>query len=247
MIVCWLSRVIRLTECHVPRKWPVLTGAEQYFGEMLTAVARDQSVQLKVTWCCCRFQNLLLMSFCHITNHLMTGPLGNSEICFPRISMFPSTSSRETLRFSGNKIHCSPQDQLSQAPYILKQNKVSFNLYFAECDKISRRLANKSSHTIFNQCKLPRIKIISHTQVERLTISTSNSQLNGLVPEYFTSKFEMKSNYALKDSISKFVVPSPRANYMKNGFTYNGATLWNSLPLEYASLIQFKRLLYHTF
>ena len=32
------------------------------------------------------FQNLLL--FCKITNHLMTGPLGNSEFCFPRISMF---------------------------------------------------------------------------------------------------------------------------------------------------------------
>ena len=41
----------------------------------------------------------------------MTGPLGNSEFCFPWISMFPSTSSRETLRFSGNKIHCSPWDQ----------------------------------------------------------------------------------------------------------------------------------------
>ena len=25
--------------------------------------------------------------------------------------MFPSTSSRETMRFSGNKIHCSPRDQ----------------------------------------------------------------------------------------------------------------------------------------
>ena len=41
----------------------------------------------------------------------MTGPLGNREFCFPRISMFPSTSSWETLRFSGNKIHCSPRDQ----------------------------------------------------------------------------------------------------------------------------------------
>ena len=46
-----------------------------------------------------------------ITNHLMTGPLGNNEFCFPRISMFLSTSSRETLRFLGNKIHCSPRDQ----------------------------------------------------------------------------------------------------------------------------------------
>ena len=35
----------------------------------------------------------------------------NNEFCFPWISIFPSTSSRETLRFSGNKIHCSPRDQ----------------------------------------------------------------------------------------------------------------------------------------
>ena len=41
----------------------------------------------------------------------MTDPLGNSEFCFHRISMFSSTSSRETLRFSENKIHCSPRDQ----------------------------------------------------------------------------------------------------------------------------------------
>ena len=34
--------------------------------------------------------------------HLMTGPLGNSEFCFPRISMFPETKLRETLRFEGN-------------------------------------------------------------------------------------------------------------------------------------------------
>ena len=73
--------------------------------------------------------------FCYITNQ-MTGPLGNSEFCFSRILIFPSTSSRETLSFSGNKIHCSPRDQLSQALYILKRNKVSFNLCFAECDKI---------------------------------------------------------------------------------------------------------------
>ena len=58
-----------------------------------------------------RFSNFAFVLFCHITNHLMTGPLGNSEFCFPRISMFPSTSSRKTLRFSGNKIHCSPRDQ----------------------------------------------------------------------------------------------------------------------------------------
>ena len=44
--------------------------------------------------------------------HLMTGPEGNSEFCFPRNSLFPKTKSRETLRFEGNKVHCSPSDQL---------------------------------------------------------------------------------------------------------------------------------------
>ena len=37
----------------------------------------------------------------------MTGPEGNSEFCFPQISMFPSTSFRETLKFEENEIHCS--------------------------------------------------------------------------------------------------------------------------------------------
>ena len=35
--------------------------------------------------------------------HLMTGPEGNSEFCFQRISMFPETKSRETLRFEQSK------------------------------------------------------------------------------------------------------------------------------------------------
>ena len=69
--------------------------------EMLTAVAGISA----------RFSKFAFVLFRYITIHLMTGPLGNSEFCFPRISMFPSTSSRETLRFSGNKIHCSPRDQ----------------------------------------------------------------------------------------------------------------------------------------
>ena len=55
------------------------------------------------------FSNFAFVLFCYITNHLMTGPLGNSEFCFPRISMFPEMKSRETLRFEGNKIHRSPR------------------------------------------------------------------------------------------------------------------------------------------
>ena len=66
-----------------------------------------------------RFSKFAFVLVCYITNHLMTGPLGNSEFCFPRISMFPSTSSQETSRFSGNKIHCSPRDQSLSVNYSL--------------------------------------------------------------------------------------------------------------------------------
>ena len=75
-------------------------------SEMWTAVARDQRWRDVVAGISARFSNFAFVLFCYMTNHLMTGPLGNSEFCFPRISMFP-----ETLRFSGNKIHCSPRDQ----------------------------------------------------------------------------------------------------------------------------------------
>ena len=76
--------------------------------------------------------------------------------------------------------------------------------------------------------------------------------LNGLVPEYLKSKFikRNESNYSLRDSVNKLVVPFPRTNYLKNSFIYSDATLWNSLPCnirESGSLNQFKRLLYHNF
>ena len=80
--------------------------------EMLTAVARAWSERavgggLMLSPESRRvFQNLNLLLFLSscITNHLMTGPLGNSEFYFPLISMFPLTSSWETLRFSETKL-----------------------------------------------------------------------------------------------------------------------------------------------
>ena len=66
-----------------------------------------------------RFSNFAFVLFCYITNHLMTGPLGNSEFCFPRISM----------KFSGNKIHCSPRDQSLSVYYWFCRNFFSYISY----------------------------------------------------------------------------------------------------------------------
>ena len=57
----------------------------------------------------------------------MTGPEGNSEFCFPRMSMFPETKLRETLRFGGNKIRCSPRDQ-SLSDLLYSKTKQTQNL-----------------------------------------------------------------------------------------------------------------------
>ena len=95
---------------------------------MLTAVASDQRWPDVVAGISARFSQFAFVLFCYITNHLMTGPLGNNESCFPQISMFPEAKSRETLRFSRSKIHCSPRDQsLSVNCYIarLSLNKIS--------------------------------------------------------------------------------------------------------------------------
>ena len=77
------------------------------------------------------FSKFAFVLFCYITNHLMTGSLGKNEFCFPRISMFPSTSSRETLRNSllpsGSVIKCLLSCDNSYDPksaYVL-QNTVS--------------------------------------------------------------------------------------------------------------------------
>ena len=57
----------------------------------------------------------------------MTDPEGNSEFCFPRISMFPETKSTETLRFEENKIHWAPRDQsLSDLLYSKTKQKQNF-------------------------------------------------------------------------------------------------------------------------
>ena len=60
--------------------------------------------------------------------HLMTGPEGNNGFCFPRMSMFPETKPRETLRFEGNKIHSFPREQsLSDLLYSKTKRKQILN------------------------------------------------------------------------------------------------------------------------
>ena len=75
-----------------------MTSNEKQFTvprKMLTAVARDQRWPDVAAGILARFSKFAFVLFCYITNHLMTGPLGNGEFCFPAIlgkqnSLFPS-------------------------------------------------------------------------------------------------------------------------------------------------------------
>ena len=71
--------------------------------------------------------------------------------------------------------------------------------------------------------------------------------LNGLAPEYLSSKFVKwsETRYSPWDSVNKVFVPFLQTSFMKNSFSYSGAVLWNSLPCnvrEAKSLSQFKWL-----
>ena len=57
--------------------------------------------------------------------------------------------------------------------------------------------------------------------------------LNGLAPEYLSSKFIAPSkttSYTFRDSVNKLTIQQPRTNYLRNSFRYSGTVLWNSPP-----------------
>ena len=95
-------------------------------SSLLTAVARDRWNPSAVFKFCLCFVLLYNKS-------LNDWSLGEQWILFPRISMFPSTSSRETLKFSGNKIHCSPRDQSLSVKYKITAPTISSRYNYHCC------------------------------------------------------------------------------------------------------------------
>ena len=81
--------------------------------------------------------------------------------------------------------------------------------------------------------KLGWIKLDSQRSIHKAVMVYKS--LNGLTPDYLSSKFVDRSsvsNYSLRGTEGKLAIPQPHTNYMKNSFSYSGAVLWNSLPIE---------------
>ena len=88
------------------------------------------------------------------------------------------------------------------------------------------------------------------TRRQKVKAEMFYKSLNGLAPNYLSSKFIQRSDvitsYNLRDSGNKLAIPLPRTNYSKNSFGYSGAVLWNSLPSaarQATPLTNFRRLL----
>ena len=59
--------------------------------------------------------------------------------------------------------------------------------------------------------------------------------LNGMTPEYLRSSFVFRDNlnsYHLRNTENTLTLPQPRTVYLKKSFSFSGAQLWNSLPIE---------------
>ena len=138
-----------------------------------------------------------------------------------------------------------PQSTLLSIYNSLVQSHFDYcSLVWGNCGKTSsnklQKLQNRAARVITSSSydvdvdslfhKLSWKELHSRRQIQ--TALMVFKSLNGLVPEYLTSKFVTRnvSNYTLRDSANKLVVTFPRTNYMKNSFSCSGATLWNSLP-----------------
>ena len=56
-----------------------------------------------------------------------------------------------------------------------------------------------------------------------------------MTPEYLRSSFVFRDNlnsYHLRNIENTLTLPQPRTDYLKKSFSYSGAQLWNSLPIE---------------
>ena len=56
-----------------------------------------------------------------------------------------------------------------------------------------------------------------------------------MTPKYLRSCFVVRDNlnsYHLRKTENTLTLPQPRTDYLKKSFSYSGAQLWNSLPVE---------------
>ena len=101
-------------------------------------------------------------------------------------------------------------------------------------NRAARILTSSSYDTdVEDLSKLRWRKLSSQREMQKAIMVIKS--LNVLTPEYLSELFVNRSDvteYVLRDSVNKLVVPLPHTNFLKNSFSYSGAVLWNSLPSD---------------
>ena len=74
---------------------------------------------------------------------------------------------------------------------------------------------------------------LCHQRLDKKSIMMYKT-LNGMTPEYLRSSFVFRDNlnYHSRNTENTLTLPQPRTDYLKKSFSYSGAQLWNSLPIE---------------
>ena len=159
--------------------------------------------------------------------------------------------------------HCVPSATLQNIYYGLVQSHFDYcSVVWGNCtktlsdklQKLQNRAVRVLTHSSYDADANQLITDLGWDNLEirrkKLKAEMVYKSLNGLTPNYLSSKFIQRSDvitsYNLRDSENKLAIPLPRTNYYKNSLGYSGAVLWNSLPpaaRQATSLNNFRRLL----
>ena len=159
--------------------------------------------------------------------------------------------------------HCVPPATLQNIYHGLVQSHFDYcSVVWGNCtktlsdklQKLQNRVVRVLTHSSYDADANQLITELGWDNLEirrqKLKAEMVYKSLNGLTPNYLSSKFIQRSDvitsYNLRDSKNKLAIPLPRTNYYQNSFGYSGAVLWNSRPSaarQAASLNNFRRLL----
>ena len=121
--------------------------------------------------------------------------------------MFPSTSSRETSRFSGNKIHCSPRDQSLSVNFYSISDFVLIHSHFLLAETKNNSCNQETSCTalrvtvLANEWSSPIKSYLNiHEQLVTRLAKHEQLQITLLVPQIACT--EEEKNYARSRNIS---------------------------------------------
>ena len=83
---------------------------------------------------------------------------------------------------------------------------------------------------------VPESYLISTNATLKLMLKTLNEQS----PEYLKGLLKpFSTDYGLRNSDNKLVLPKPRTDFFKRSFCYSGAYLWNNLPSDIRAIRSF--------